>query len=78
MTKGPKITLFEGFARGYKALNDDHKDVVKVRIMQILGITNRVSFGQYKNGQQDIRDPEKKQRILAVFHEYGVTDPWGK
>ncbi|MFS0489945.1 hypothetical protein [Leadbetterella byssophila] len=78
MTLGPKVTLFEGFSKGYKALNDDHKDMVKVRIMRILGISNRVSFGQYKNGQQDIKDPEKKARVQALFEEYGVTDPWGK
>jgi hypothetical protein len=78
MVKEPQISFFAGFSKGYKALNDDHKDVVKLKIMQILHIRNRNSFGQYKNGQQDIKDSEKRKRVEQVFEQFGVTDPWGK
>lgn len=70
---------FVGFAAGYKQLNDDDKSVVQVAIWDILGIKNRISFGQYKNGWQDVKDPAKRKEIENLFARHGVTENiWGQ
>ena len=69
---------YAGFAAGYKQLNDDDKLPVQMEIWQVLGINNRVSFGYYKNGWQQITDPEKKANVEEVFRRYGVDHPWGQ
>lgn len=73
-----KARPFVGFALGYKKLNDDEKLTVQMEIWQALGINNRVSFGYYKNGWQQINDPDKKAQVEEIFRKHGVEDPWGQ
>lgn len=65
------------FKRGYSQVRQIDAPIVKVKIMNALGLTSNMAWWQRLNGivEPRISEAEAIENILA---EYGITDIWGE
>jgi hypothetical protein len=65
------------FKKGWGQVRRKDTKTVKIRIMKVLHITTKASWGRYLNG---ITEPKAGEyiKINSIFSEYGITDVWGE
>lgn len=75
MTQQTTAVQFKGFRTGMaQVLYKDYRAIVK-ELLEALGITNRVSFYSYRDGNT-IPRADKAVAVEAVFNRYGITNIW--
>jgi hypothetical protein len=66
-----------GFSAGFAQLQLKYLPAAQKELYEILGIKNRNSFTQYKNGQNEVK-ASTAEEIEEMFKKYGVTENiWG-
>lgn len=75
LTQQTQATQFKGFRTGMaQVLYKDYRAIVK-ELHDALGITNRVSFYSYRDGNT-IPKADKAVAVERVFNRYGITNIW--
>ncbi len=67
----------QGFNKGYMQLRQCDVKKAKEELMEALGISNPVSFRNYRYGAVEPKAVQA-DRVTAVFAKYGITEIWGK
>lgn len=65
------------FKKGYEQVQKKDLKLVKSKIMETLGINNRVSWNARLKGEIEPKISEH-QAIEKIFNEIGITDIWGE
>ncbi len=66
---------YKGFRKGYGKLTIDQKVEATGRLWKALGVNNRKSFHDYRNGTIEPRI-SKAAAVEAVFKYYGINEIW--
>lgn len=64
------------FLKGFNQVQVGKTTEVKEKLMSVLSITTRASWGARLNGKVEPKVSEA-QAIEKVFAEYGITEIWG-
>ena len=70
-------TTTRAFRKGLSEVRVKDVPAVKAEIMDILGVTTKLSFIRYADGKVANLDVEKARKIEAVFARYGIENCWG-
>lgn len=65
------------FRKGWKALNDDYKPIVREEIKEELRLKTDNAFMLRRSGVYHHK-PCEITAIEKVFNKYGVINPWGE